>query len=196
MRPVASARSGITRMACPITCAASSPVHRRAASGLRRRWSSARSHATPKRWTGPSSGFPKVTEARGSERRQVGKAEVRRWKYEGRISAWISDVCSSDLLRRAKAVLCAGLKVSLFDEASGEREGWYYEDGLPDYRRSQLTGASPGRELLPAEVFIGAIARDTEAVDWALCWLPEADGGEMVQEAYVNLIPKIGRAHV
>src|SRR3546814_18852101 len=88
------------------------------------------------------------------------------------------------------------LKVSLLDEVSGERDAWYYEDGLPDYRRSQLTGASPGRELLPAELFTGAIARETEAVDWALCWLPEADGGEMVQEAYVNLIPKIGRAHV
>src|SRR3546814_13382431 len=51
-------------------------------------------------------------------------------------------------LLRAKAVLCAGLKVSLLDEVSGERDAWYYEDGLPDYLRSQLTGASPGRELL------------------------------------------------
>src|SRR3546814_8674046 len=63
---------------------------------------------------------------------------------------------------------CA-LKVSLLDEVSGERDAWYYEDGLPDYLRSQLTGASPGRELLPAELFTGAIARETEAVDWALC---------------------------
>jgi len=100
-------------------------------------------------------------------------------------------------LLRAKAVLCAGLKVSLLDETSGERDEWYYEDGLPDYLRSQLTGASPGRELLPAELFTGAVARETEAVDWALCWLPEADGGEIVQEAYVNLIPTAqGGTHV
>jgi topoisomerase-4 subunit B len=100
-------------------------------------------------------------------------------------------------LLRAKAVLCAGLKVSLLDEASGERDEWYYEDGLPDYLRSQLTGTSPGRELLPADLFTGAVARETEAVDWALCWLPEADGGEFVQEAYVNLIPTAqGGTHV
>src|SRR3546814_1790831 len=30
-------------------------------------------------------------------------------------------------LLRAKAVLCAGLKVSLLDEVSGERDAWYYE---------------------------------------------------------------------
>src|SRR3546814_10987791 len=65
---------------------------------------------------------------------------------------------------------CA-LPICLLDEVSGERDAWYYEDGLPDYLRSQLTGASPGRELLPAELFTGAIARETEAVDWALCWL-------------------------
>lgn len=31
---------------------------------------------------------------------------------------------------RAKAVLCSGLKVSFKDENSGEKESWYYEDGL------------------------------------------------------------------
>jgi topoisomerase-4 subunit B len=39
---------------------------------------------------------------------------------------------------RAKAVLCPGLRVTLFDEASGERAEWYYEDGLRDYLRGLL----------------------------------------------------------
>jgi len=100
-------------------------------------------------------------------------------------------------LLRAKAVLCAGLTVSLFDEASGEREEWFYEEGLRDYLRGELQGEHPVRELLPAELFTGAVARETEAVDWALCWLPDALAGETVQEGYVNLIPTVqGGTHI
>ncbi|HLT03767.1 MAG TPA: DNA topoisomerase IV subunit B [Pseudomonas sp.] len=85
-------------------------------------------------------------------------------------------------LLRAKAVLCPGLTVKLFDEATGEREEWRYEDGLTDYLRGELAG----RELLPPELFTGALAKDTETVEWAAAWVPE---GEQVQESYVNLIP-------
>ncbi len=93
-------------------------------------------------------------------------------------------------LLRAKAVLCPGLKVSLFDEASGERNEWYYEDGLRDYLRGELSD----RELLPAELFVGQLSKESEVVDWALAWVPE---GELVQESYVNLIPTAqGGTHV
>lgn len=85
-------------------------------------------------------------------------------------------------LLRAKAVLCPGLTVTLFDEASGERDEWHYENGLNDYLRGELAG----RELLPPELFSGHLARETEVVDWAVAWLPD---GELVQESYVNLIP-------
>ncbi|WP_066095600.1 DNA topoisomerase IV subunit B [Xanthomonas massiliensis] len=85
-------------------------------------------------------------------------------------------------LLRAKAVLCPGLTVTLFDEASGERDEWHYEDGLRDY----LLGELAGRELLPPALFCGNLGKDTEVVDWALAWVPE---GELVQESYVNLIP-------
>jgi len=91
---------------------------------------------------------------------------------------------------RAKAVLCPGLKVSLLDEASGERDQWHYEDCLRDYLRGQLAD----REYLPTELFVGALKRDTEAVEWAVCWSSE---GELVQESYVNLIPTAqGGTHV
>ena len=89
-------------------------------------------------------------------------------------------------LLRAKAVLCPGLTVSLTDVASGETVKWYYEDGLRDYLRGELYGDAPNRELLPPELFVGNLDKDTETVDWAVAWAPD---GELVQESYVNLIP-------
>lgn len=90
-------------------------------------------------------------------------------------------------LLRAKAVLCPGLTVKLYDEATGERETWLYEDGLRAYLQQELRkGQSGERELLPAQLFAGGLKKQTEIVDWALAWVPE---GELVQESYVNLIP-------
>jgi len=92
---------------------------------------------------------------------------------------------------RAKAVLCAGLEVSFTDENNGETDTWCYEDGLQDY----LQGATTGWEVVPEEPFIGSFSAETEAVDWAVQWLPE--GGELTQESYVNLIPTTqGGTHV
>ncbi len=93
-------------------------------------------------------------------------------------------------LLRAKAVLCPGLTVKLFDEATGERNEWFYEDGLSDYLRGELVN----REYIPNELFVGNLSKDTEVVDWAVAWIPE---GELVQESYVNLIPTAqGGTHV
>ncbi len=92
---------------------------------------------------------------------------------------------------RAKAVLCPGLKVIFSDEQSGEKEEWYYEDGLQDY----LLAATQGWATLPAAPFVGSFSSEHEAVDWAVQWLPE--GGEVIQESYVNLIPTAqGGTHV
>jgi len=94
-------------------------------------------------------------------------------------------------LLRAKAVLCPGLHVKFTDQNSGEVQEWCYEDGLKDY----LLSANRGWNLLPEEPFIGAMSADTEAVDWAVQWLPE--GGELITESYVNLIPTAqGGTHV
>ncbi len=92
---------------------------------------------------------------------------------------------------RAKAVLCPGLHVTFLDEKSGESEEWYYEDGLSDYLGSALQGVT----LLPEELFVGGTASEHEAADWAVAWLPE--GGELITESYVNLIPTAqGGTHV
>ncbi|MDH3948427.1 MAG: DNA topoisomerase IV subunit B, partial [Gammaproteobacteria bacterium] len=92
---------------------------------------------------------------------------------------------------RAKAVLCPGLNVNFKDEKTGETESWYYEDGLKAYLVDELNGA----EQLPQEVFVGSMAGNDEAVDWALVWVP--DGNANVIESYVNLIPTtLGGTHV
>ncbi|MBL3589832.1 MAG: DNA topoisomerase IV subunit B [gamma proteobacterium endosymbiont of Lamellibrachia anaximandri] len=92
---------------------------------------------------------------------------------------------------RAKAVLCPGLHVRFTDEKSGEQEEWCYEDGLRDY----LLDALLGQTLIPSEAFVGNMEANTEAVAWAVVWLPE--GGEAVTESYVNLIPTAqGGTHV
>lgn len=84
---------------------------------------------------------------------------------------------------RAKAVLCGGLTVSFEDKQTQQSETWCYEDGLQDY----LLGALQGWELLPPLPFVGVFKAQNEAAEWALQWLPE--GGDLVQESYVNLIP-------
>lgn len=94
-------------------------------------------------------------------------------------------------LLRAKAVLCPGLTIKFVDEKGDETHEWCYENGLEDY----LKAANRGWTLLPVDPFVGSMAAETEAVDWAVQWLPE--GGEIITEGYVNLIPTIqGGTHV
>ncbi|MFZ0469503.1 MAG: DNA topoisomerase IV subunit B [Thiogranum sp.] len=92
---------------------------------------------------------------------------------------------------RAKAVLCPGLEVTLFDEKSNETDTWFYQDGLRDYLVDTLGDVV----RLPEEPFIGKMEGNSEAAEWALAWLPEE--GELVAESYVNLIPTAqGGTHV
>lgn len=92
---------------------------------------------------------------------------------------------------RAKAVLCPGLIVNFYDEKKNERQSWCYEDGLKSYLLDSLQHC----EQLPAEPFMGHFTGDSEAVDWALTWLPNGEVG--VSESYVNLIPTAqGGTHV
>ena len=92
---------------------------------------------------------------------------------------------------RAKAVLCPGLRVRFFDRTGGENGEWYYEDGLRDYLLDSL-GQNPQVPEIP---FVGSAEGEAEVVSWAVTWLPE--GGEVVAESYVNLIPTAqGGTHV
>lgn len=94
-------------------------------------------------------------------------------------------------LLKAKAVLCPGVEITFKDNVNNTEQTWRYEDGLNDY----LCEAVNGLPTLPEKPFVGNFTGDTEAVDWALLWLPE--GGELLTESYVNLIPTmLGGTHV
>ena len=92
---------------------------------------------------------------------------------------------------KAKAVLCPGLTVSFDDKVNQQQYQWCYQDGIKDY----LAESVKDYVCLPEKPFVGSFSASTEAVEWALLWLPE--GGELVTESYVNLIPTAqGGTHV
>jgi topoisomerase IV subunit B len=94
-------------------------------------------------------------------------------------------------LLKAKAVLCPGVEIKFNDRVNKTQTRWYYEDGLTDYLMESVKGYT----LLPETPFVGSYSGENEAVDWALLWLPE--GGELLTESYVNLIPTVqGGTHV
>ncbi|WP_421705230.1 DNA topoisomerase IV subunit B [Alloalcanivorax xenomutans] len=108
---------------------------------------------------------------------------LRFWPDESYFDSPKVSVARLRHLLRAKAVLCPGLSVTLENQATGETENWQFSDGLVEY----LLEGTRGWERVPAEPFDGAMKGETEAVDWAVLWLPE--GGELITESYVNLIP-------
>ncbi len=92
---------------------------------------------------------------------------------------------------RAKAVLCAGLRVRFVDKNTDETEEWHYEAGLNDYLLEQVQGQA----CVPDEPFEGTISGKEEEASWSLIWTP--DNAEVFQESYVNLVPtKEGGTHV
>jgi topoisomerase-4 subunit B len=92
---------------------------------------------------------------------------------------------------KAKAVLCAGLRVSFENEATGEKEEWFYTGHLGEYLLEQLGKA----ERLPAEPITGRHESEQDVVEWALAWSPDIP--QLLHESYVNLIPTTaGGTHV
>jgi topoisomerase-4 subunit B len=92
---------------------------------------------------------------------------------------------------RAKAVLCPGLEIVFTDKVNGNEHKWLYESGLKDY----LAEGVKGYTVVPEAPFVGDFSAETEAADWAIIWQPE--GGELITESYVNLIPTAqGGTHV
>ncbi|MFZ1100747.1 MAG: DNA topoisomerase IV subunit B [Steroidobacteraceae bacterium] len=84
---------------------------------------------------------------------------------------------------KAKAVLCPGLRVTFRNEASGEKDEWFYSGDLGAYLIEELEK----HERIPAEPITATRAGDDDAVDYALCWAPDAE--LTIGESYVNLIP-------
>ncbi|KKL01872.1 DNA topoisomerase IV subunit B [Rheinheimera mesophila] len=92
---------------------------------------------------------------------------------------------------KAKAVLCPGLTIKFDDKVNNQSYQWCYQAGIRDY----LMDAVKDMVALPEQPFVGNFSASHEAVEWAVLWLPE--GGELVTESYVNLIPTAqGGTHV
>jgi topoisomerase IV subunit B len=92
---------------------------------------------------------------------------------------------------RAKAVLCPRLRVTLTNEATGEKDEWLYTGGLHEYLAEELGKGA----WLPAETFYGKRDIEGGVLDWAFAWVIESE--HIVTESYVNLIPTVeGGTHV
>lgn len=84
---------------------------------------------------------------------------------------------------KAKAVLCPGLRVTFSNEATGEKDEWFFTGDLGAYLVEELGN----NERLPAEPITGGRDADNDPVIYALAWAPDAEG--VIGESYVNLIP-------
>jgi topoisomerase-4 subunit B len=92
---------------------------------------------------------------------------------------------------KAKAVLSPGLKVTFRNEATGEKDEWFYSGDLGAYLVDELGKV----EKLPAEPITSRKEGDNESVDYAIVWAPDAE--QAFGESYVNLIPTTeGGTHV
>ena len=92
---------------------------------------------------------------------------------------------------KAKAVLCPGLRITFTNEATGEKDEWFFTGDLGQYLMEEVTD----KDKLPAEPIVGSNEGETNLVSYALLWAPNAELA--VGESYVNLIPTIeGGTHV
>ena len=92
---------------------------------------------------------------------------------------------------KAKAVLAAGLQINYIDQINDEKITWQFENGLVDYLMDELED----REIIPAPAFVATGDAERASAEFAICW--NVEGGESIQESYVNLIPTAqGGTHV
>jgi topoisomerase-4 subunit B len=92
---------------------------------------------------------------------------------------------------KAKAVLCPGLRITFTQEATGEKDEWFFTGDLGAYLNDELGK----NEKLPAEPITSTRETDNDPVSYALAWAPNAEMA--FGESYVNLIPTSeGGTHV
>ena len=93
---------------------------------------------------------------------------------------------------KAKAVLCPGLKITFENEATKEKDEWFFTGDLAAYLKEEI-----GKEdALPAEpIFAKNDQPKVNVVEYAIVWTPNAE--RAMGESYVNLIPTVeGGTHV
>ncbi len=120
---------------------------------------------------------------------------VRAWPEPKYFDSALISLTELQRLLRSKAVLLPGVKVTLFQEKSGEKQSWVYENGLKGYLDEAMLQAGHSELLIPA--FDGEHFAEPdrageenfaqgEGASWIVAWTEE---GTPVRESYVNLIP-------
>ena len=96
-------------------------------------------------------------------------------------------------LLRAKAVLCPGLTIDFNNEKkSGDKERWFFEDGLKSY----LVESSEGSELILEDSIVCSKQSDAQELEFAINWSSRPLKNKL-DETYVNLIPTLqGGSHL
>jgi len=90
---------------------------------------------------------------------------------------------------RSKAVLLAGLRVSLTVEKTGQQQEWRFDEGLRGYLNEALAGTETVTPAFDGAHYVGAdddSFAPGEGAQWVVAWAGE---GAPVRESYVNLIP-------
>ncbi len=121
--------------------------------------------------------------------RKKSGTRVRVWPDTGFFDSGVIPVNELMHLLRSKAVLMAGVKVTLINEKTGDTRTWQYEDGLAGYLAEALQGLELRVPMFQGAQF--ALAEhesfaEGEGAQWVVVW---ADEGNVVRESYVNLIP-------
>tara|TARA_B100001245_G_C22894267_1_gene431350 strand:- start:5916 stop:7805 length:1890 start_codon:yes stop_codon:yes gene_type:complete len=94
-------------------------------------------------------------------------------------------------LLRGKSILCSGLLIEYYDEASDHRESFCYKDGIREFVDIETDFENTAVEQV---LFEGRHVKEDMEVEWACFWSTE---GSELQHAYVNLIPTLqGGTHV
>jgi topoisomerase-4 subunit B len=114
---------------------------------------------------------------------------VRVWPDNSFFDSGVIPINELMHLLRSKAVLMAGVKVTLVNEKTGDTRNWQYEDGLAGYLSEALEGLELRVPMFQGEQFALADHESFaqgEGAQWVVVW---ADEGNVVRESYVNLIP-------
>jgi topoisomerase-4 subunit B len=121
--------------------------------------------------------------------RKKSGTRVRAWPDNSFFDSGVIPLNELMHLLRSKAVLMAGVKVTLVNEKTGETRNWQYEDGLAGYLSEALQGLELRVPMFQGEQFALADHESFaqgEGAQWVVVW---ADEGNVVRESYVNLIP-------
>jgi len=91
-------------------------------------------------------------------------------------------------LLQVRSAMLPGVRFTLLDEETGERQEWHYPNGLSDYLSVVLPQDGFISPVFAGERYVQGVDNgfaDGEGASWAVTWCEAGGGGE----SFVNLIP-------